>query len=512
MLFQTNETDAPSKFSKKKRIIGLIILFTLFASTKILHSCDFEQIFNLRTQVYKELKQPEEALLLLKNNSIGILSNNPSMQKIHRTTGANVNIYQLKLTEKILKKNYKSEKSIALIELLKSLKFANQYVIISKNSIFILANHKYEIPSECHNQLTVFVKTNGLNYRYDIEGRELYLSEAEILNTILTQNGHIKEVSNKFSFFAEKQEGLSIVNRIHKTIDSDVFLAKDIEMRIIESGYHLSSIEMPTAAFRSAENLKDSNALYYLSKFHVSEKPKLTRIKTKYAIGLQSQNSSTTSLISAHFPINSNSNIYLKGSNNNSTRIKEFYLSNNNLLGDKNHFSIRLGRMSYQDFGLLIINQNFNLKKEAVFSLSGYSSLDQVCDTCIHHAINIGYEKKIPWVQVRASGNYEIQYLKDETKHFTQIALKKELKKKKSISLYWRPGAFNSASSGIDFIVEVPFFSSTNNSYSDISSFFEYSSNITSQVNRWIRGQNDFIFKNTPNYLRRNWKEYINFN
>ena len=121
-------------------------------------------------------------------------------------------------------------------------------------------------------------------------------------------------------------------------------------------------------------------------------------------------------------------------------------------------------------------------------------------------------KKKIPWLKTRASGNYEMQYLKGETKHFTQIALKKEFKSKKSISLNWRPGTFNSASTEIDLVVEVPFFSSTNNSYSDISSFFEYSSNITSQVNRWIRGQNDFIFKNTPNYLRRNWKEYINFN
>ena len=72
------------------------------------------------------------------------------------------------LNEKILKKIYKSEKSIALIELLKLLKFTNQYVIISKNSIFILAKDKYEIPSGCHNLLTVFMKTNGLkHYTYE---------------------------------------------------------------------------------------------------------------------------------------------------------------------------------------------------------------------------------------------------------------------------------------------------------------------------------------------------------
>ena len=416
------------------------------------------------------------------------------------------------LNEKILKKIYKSEKSIALIELLKLLKFTNQYVIISKNSIFILAKDKYEIPSGCHNLLTVFMKTNGLNYTYNNEGKELYLSESEILNAIIVNNGQLKKISNKFSLFASKKEGVSIANRINKTIAGDKFSVKDIAIRVIESGYHLSNIEMPTAAFRSAANSKDSNALYYLSKFLASKEPKLTQIKPKYSIGLQSQNGSTTSLISARFPINNNSNIYLKGSNNNSTRIKEFYLSTNNLIGDKNHFSVRLGRMSYKDFGLLIINQNFNLQEEAVLSFAGYSNFEQLCDSCIQNAINIGYEKRIPWLQIRASGNYEIQYLKDETKHLTQIAIKKEMRSKKSISLYLRPGAFNSTSSEIDFVVEVPFFSSTNNSHSDISGFFEYSSNITSQVNRWIRVQNDFIFKNTPNYLRRNWKEYINFN
>ena len=73
-------------------------------SAKIVHSCDFEQLFNLRSQINEELKQPKESLLLFRNNSIGFISSNPSIKKIHKTTGTNVNIYQLRLNEKILKK------------------------------------------------------------------------------------------------------------------------------------------------------------------------------------------------------------------------------------------------------------------------------------------------------------------------------------------------------------------------------------------------------------------------
>ena len=44
------------------------------------------------------------------------------------------------------------------------------------------------------------------------------------------------------------------------------------------------------------------------------------------------------------------------------------------------------------------------------------------------------------------------------------------------------------------------------------NSFFEYSSSTASRITNWTRKQNDFIFKNTPDHLRRNWNNYMNFN
>ena len=69
----------------------------------------------------------------------------------------------------------------------------------------------------------------------------------------------------------------------------------------------------------------------------------------------------------------------------------------------------------------------------------------------------------------------------------------------------------NNHSSEFDIIYKIPIGVKAAGLKGSKNGFFEYSSNATSRITNWTREQNDFIFKNTPNYLKRNWNNYMSF-
>ena len=87
-----------------------------------------------------------------------------------------------------------------------------------------------------------------------------------------------------------------------------------------------------------------------------------------------------------------------------------------------------------------------------------------------------------------------------------------EFKSRKSILLNVRNDYSSNFSPEVDIVFEFPLGISTSKSDTSISGILEYSSNIRNEIARWTQNQNDFIFNNTPNYIQKNWKKYINFN
>jgi hypothetical protein len=167
--------------------------------------------------------------------------------------------------------------------------------------------------------------------------------------------------------------------------------------------------------------------------------------------------------------------------------------------------------MSKEDFGLLLSNQSFNLQNESIISISGYSTLNRNCTSCIQNAITSGVEKYFPWLNLRIGSNYLIQNFQNKTEHLTEISFKKQFKLKKSIMFNIRHDLSNNRSSEFDIIYKIPIGVKTTGLKGSKNGFFEYSSNAASRITNWTREQNDLIFKNTPNHLKRNWNNYISF-
>ena len=182
------------------------------------------------------------------------------------------------------------------------------------------------------------------------------------------------------------------------------------------------------------------------------------------------------------------------------------------MVGKNNQVLVRVGKMGREDFGLLLSNQSFNLNNESIISISGYSTLNRNCTLCIQNAMTSGVEKYFPWLNFRIGGNYLIQNFQNKTEHLTEISFEKQFKSNNSVMLRIRQDLSKNLSPEFNIIYQIPVSLKTAGLKGSKNSFFEYSSNTASRITNWTRKQNDFIFKNTPDHLRRNWNNYMNFN
>ena len=476
------------------------------------HSCNLEKLFNVRVQILQELKQPAETLLLFKNNSIALVSKNPSLYNENKTGGMDVEIFQFKSDGKVLKHIYQSEASREFASLIQANNLKNHSIIITESKIYNLYNEQINIQSECQNSVVSLGQKHGSKNIYGNDNIKTYLTEQQILNSIVNYAGNFSNIVDKVSLFVSNNDKRSITDKITAELKGRPPYVKNIDLKIVQSAAHLSTIEMPLSSFKIANISKDSNALHYLSKFKVSKSPKLFTQRPKYTFGMQLENTTPKLHLAAQFPIKDQYNFHLRGTQDEKLFISQIYLSNSRLINNKNYFVTYFGKMDSDNVGLLLTNQNFNLHKESVLSISGFSNLSRSCDLCIFNAIHIGYEKKIPRLNIRVAGNYETQTLKNNIRHVAQITLKKEFKSKKSILINVRNDYSNNFSPEVDIVFEFPLGISTSKSDTSISGILEYSSNIRNQITRWTQNQNDFIFHNTPNYIQKNWKKYISFN
>ena len=387
----------------------------------------------------------------------------------------------------------------------------NETLIIGSKNIFIFKNKALDTRNKCNEKVVYFIKQKNNHYKYIKNDSKITLDQNIILNIILKNPKILNDLTNEFNIPISASSKNSSIPMINEHLQQDNAYADQIKLTNVENGAQLSEAIISVDSYKTANNLKDGNALHYLSQFKSSKEPKLVKTKPEYTIGLQSQRQSTNLKLSMALPINKNLKINIGGTLNNKPNLTETYLSNKRLIGKNNQFLVRVGKMSKEDFGLLLSNQSFNLQNESVINISGYSTLNRNCTSCIQNAITSGVEKYFPWLNLRIGSNYLIQNFQNKTEHLTEISFKKQFKLKKSVMFNIRHDLSNNRSSEFDIIYKIPIGVKTTGLKGSKNGFFEYSSNAASRITNWTREQNDLIFNNTPNHLKRNWNNYISF-
>ena len=484
----------------------------MITCNSIVAACSIDNFFAHRKNILTFLNAPNNSLLQFYNASPSLLVGNMEGLKAN-TFGVE------KLSISVLHKEGPILKTITNITALDNLNEdlnklnidQNETIIIGSKNIFVFKNRAIDTRNKCDEKIIYFIKQKNNHYQYMQNDSKITLNQNLILNLILKNPKILNNLAKEFNISITASSKNSSIPIINELLQQNNAYADQIKLTNVENGAQLSEAIISMDSYKTANKLKDGNALYYLSQFRVSKEPKLVKTKSEYTIGLQSQKQSTNLKLSMALPISKNLKINIGGTLNNRPNLTETYLSNKRLIGKNNQFLVRVGKMSQEDFGLLLSNQSFNLQNESVISISGYSALNRNCTSCIQNAITSGVEKYFPWLNLRIGSNYLIQNFQNKTEHLTEISFKKQFKLKKSVMLSIRHDLSNNRSSEFDIIYQIPIGVKAAGLKGSKNSFFEYSSNAASRITDWTRKQNDLIFKNTPNHLKRNWNNYISF-
>lgn len=513
MLFLTNVNYFLLKFDLiKKKTILLTSFFIFITCNNLVLACNVDNFFSHRKNVLSTLNAPNNSLLQFQNESPLLLVEDIADLKSQTFGSEKLSVSILNKDGPIWKDTLYITTFINLKEELSKLNIdKDETLIISSNKIFIFKNSASDTNMKCSSKIVYFIKQKNNSYQYIRNNNNITLNQNIILNLLLKNPKILNNLTNDFNILINASSKNSSIPAINELLHQNNGYADQIKLTNVENGAQLSEAIISVGSYKTAKSLKDGNALHYLSKFKVSKEPKLVKVKPEYTIGLKSQKQSTNLKLSRSLPINKNLKINIVGILNDRPNLTEVYLSNKRLIGKNNQFLVRVGKMSKEDLGLLFSNQSFNLQKESVIRISGYSALNRNCTSCIQNAITSGVEKYFPWLNLRIGSNYLIQNFQNKTEHLTEISFKKKFNLKESITFTFRHDLSTNHLSEFGIIYQIPLGVRRSGLKETKTGFFEYSSNTASRITNWTSEQNDLVFNNTPNHLKRNWNNYISF-
>ncbi|MDA9123722.1 hypothetical protein N9J96_09490, partial [Paracoccaceae bacterium] len=105
-----------------------------------------------------------------------------------------------------------------------------------------------------------------------------------ILNLILKNPKVLNDLAKEFNISITASSKNSSIPIINELLQQNNAYADQIILTNVENGAQLSEVIISVDSYKTANNLKDGNALHYLSQFKSSKEPKLVKTKPEYTI------------------------------------------------------------------------------------------------------------------------------------------------------------------------------------------------------------------------------------
>ena len=509
----------------KKLIYFLTTLF--FASIpSVLISCELQQILNIRNVILERTNAPINTLIEIHNGEISFLIKKNDINNLAQKGNETINVYSVTKSGLILKKRDKYLINSELLSKINDLQLELQKfdkIIISPLGLFIFARKEVKnLNHNCLQKMDYFIKHRNGKYKY-FEGNEsnqnkstepYYLSYNEAIYLILVGKTKLTNYSNEIQVDLNVAIKRSLASKIENSLKKENLTTHRLKLLHSDFGIRMSHISIPIIEYKVSKNFKDANALYYLSRFSATKDPKLIHGKFNYSTSLVFEKKNTKIKVNFNYPIHKALDFKFETNidKNKNVNISRTYLTNKYILNHNNLLMVRLGKMSLTDYGLLFSNQNFNLASETVINVSGYTAINNNCSSCINNAVSTGIEKYYPIWDMKIGGNYTIQNFKNKIENLTELTFKKELSSLSSFNVTARYDIKNNFASELDLNFTIPLGSKKPNStFNKNNIYVKFQSKSGLRLTSWTRDDNNFIFKNTPNYLKRNWNNYMSF-
>lgn len=498
--------------TKTLLLFTVVTIFLSFSSH--IYACNINEIKIAHVSFLEEIGLPKNSLLSISKGKISVISDRPLKNELKLHGSKKITLYEIQNGKLILKGIKQTNLNPTLINFLnKSITFSLYRFIISKDGIFIVNDGTKKDPNykDCEEKL-IYFNQQSRKYSYHTAKSEIEhngnneFNEISFLSELLNSDYNDPKLENIITLkLQDHQNSKDLINKINKKRQANT-AASTIIIKPARSGLQLSEIHVPISAYARAYKFKDENELFYSSSFITSKNPKLIKSKSRINFDLGWKNKNNFLKIDSDFGISKSLNSHL-----------EIEYQNSNLNISKLHISYRefsrkhlltsgnLGKFSKKNTGLLLNIQKLNAKKESSMNTAAYLNLNSNCGECIKMGVLIGFEKYNRILKGYTTTNFFFQNLKTKTEKIIEMSFTKRLNNSKQLTVS-SDYEFNTKSPSISMKIKFPF--NSNKNFSTVS----YASKEKELISNWTAKVNHPLLDNTPMSLKRNWRDYINFN
>lgn len=495
--------------------ISLSLLIAIFFSILPTRStaCYIEQLLAERANIISSISQRSDSLLVFENGNLSSLITKKIVDRDRATTGNfQLNLIELASDEPILKQTVNIDKSSfdKILNDFSEVKRVHKIVLAPK-TIFIFLNKDIDFAPTCSNKIHIFKKKNSSSYSFQ-DDTNLTMTKNQALALILKHPEALEDVSDEITITLASENLRSVTNELDKKTKKILPFLNSIKIKNSEFGAQMSEAIIPISTYQFASKIRDGNDLHYLTTFKASKTPIFIKETPKLSLGFEGGNLLTNLNLRLGFPISNRSNLnFGMKFNEQLLDLSSAFISHKQFLKNNNFLKVRLGKLSLQDFGILINNQNYSLINETVINLAGYSSLTFNCLSCVRSGLTTGFERYFLQWNSNFGGNYLIQNFSDRTENLTEIFLRKKFKSKNSILLKINHNITDNFATEFKLSYTIPLGAKNRSASGNTNVNFSYISQSSKRITDWLEQDSMLIFMNTPNHFRRNWKNYIDF-
>lgn len=436
-----------------------------------------------------------------------------NLQHNNNLTGSkNVNIYQQKSGRLILQAITSINLNSTLLNFFDDLaSFDFNFALVSHDGIFVFVDrlNSDNIP-KCHSKvfqpgISSFLIVEMHPETKTNESNKSTSKKNKIISKLLTSEYETINVKNEINLtLSTTKNYTSIAKEIHSLRKNNI-LANKIIIKPHRAGVQMSELQFPISAYDRSLKYKDENELFYSTIFRASKSPKLMPPNQFHHIELGLKADHKFVNIGSKYKVTESlsSDIGLSYSDA-KLNISRLHMGFQQFSGKRSLNSYQLGRFSPLNSGFLFNTNKLN-KNEGLINGSAYLNLQTNCRDCILNALAIGYEQYSTKIDGYTRLNLLLHNFKQRSETTFELSIRKHLNKNNRLIL---SSKYALDTKKLNVTAKLVFPLNSIQGKGTIS----YTPIEKELISNWVYETSSALIENTPSFLKRNWKNYINFN
>lgn len=465
-----------------------------------------------RDRLYNNLNVPRDSILEISAGEIKIVTASGHSGEIHDKSGDYIEVYEFSEDQLVMKKIVFGKVGDRIWA-----EGDNLFDHIGA-ALLIRGSYVWEVrgedlaPLNCENRAGYFEKVTQSLYRFVRNDKvELSLERYELYEKMLNDPEKLFELSDHVTVKTDIIRDVDLSTTITEKRSQNESFETIVELEHHSMGQRSVKLTIPASELDSAEELKDASALFYLSDFeHFGDKLEKSPF-LYFNLGVAIDKKEPEIFANVYVSLGAGP-FWEFGltSDKQHIEVKKAITGFEIDAGQYGFAKLRAGRFDSENTGILASAYSYDTINKKLFSLDAYLSSEQSCTTCIQSALSLGVQDYRPslggyWtssITYSKRGNFYNKY--------SNVTFEKPLKKGGKLEFSANYDLSSKREHGVAFSATFPLSYSNKKLvpvYTDMT--LRADSGRASKLKEWSAIDRTIYFSNTPETLKRNWKNYM---